>query len=231
MKITHNYVMVTIVSSVGRFLITMLLISCVDRTSHSQEIPQESSVKVEEEIDCGVTKLPQVLPGSVVMLVGDSLAVGMQERFKSLARANGYIPVVHAINGTSIFQWNGWIKKDLEIHDPDLVIVSLGTNDAVIYDKVKHNPDVYRKFVETVASAGASTVWIGPPDISRDRIPKIGETRKVIRESVPVFFESERYEKPRGGDGVHSSENGYRKWMENVWSWMISKNIVADIPQ
>jgi lysophospholipase L1-like esterase len=222
--------MVTIVSRVGSFLITMLLFSCFDRSTVAQEIPQKSSVKSVED-DCGVSKMPQILPGSVVMLVGDSLAVGMQDRFKSLATANGYVPAIHAVNGTSIFQWSDWVKKDLALHRPSLMIVSLGTNDAVIYDKVGRNPGVYRKFVEIVEASGVKIVWIGPPNISRTRIPKIEETRKIIKESVPLLFESERYETPRGGDGVHSSMIGYSKWMESVWAWMISKNIVSDIPQ
>lgn len=216
---------------VGSLLVIILIISCVDRTTLAQEVPQKSLMKINDVLDCNSPPRPQILPGSVVMLVGDSLAAGMEGRFKSLARMNGYVPVVHAINGTSIFQWNGWIKKDLEVHNPDLVLVSLGTNDAVIYDKVRQNPNEYRKLIKTIEATGAKIVWIGPSNISRTRILKIDETRKIIRESVPVFFESEKYETPQAGDGIHSSMNGYSNWMKSIWSWIISKNIIANISQ
>lgn len=228
MKNDHISAIVTIVARVGSFLKTMLIISCVTQSVHSQEISKNSSDN-SEEIKHGSDRIPLIRPGSVVMLVGDSLAVGLSARFKSLARSNGYFPVVHAVNGTSIFQWKTWISRDLEVINPDLVLVSLGTNDAVIYDKVRQNLGEYKSFSDSIEASGSKVVWIGPPNISKTRILKIHETRKIIRGSVDRFFESEFHESVIGGDGVHPSAGGYSRWMDSLWLWMISTNIVVDI--
>ena len=163
------------------------------------------------------------------MLIGDSLGVGMETKFRSLAKTNDYNPVTHVVSGTSIFQWVTWIKKDLVVHKPDLVVISLGTNDAVIFDRVKKFPTIYTEFVSQIEETGAVVVWIGPPNISSKRIPKITEARNFIKESVVNFYESEKFETPQGGDGVHSSASGYNKWMEGVWSWMEKQKIITKL--
>lgn len=214
-----------IVPNIGIFLTIILTISCINKNVSAQAIIAKSMIS-EEVSNYLITAPKSIKPDSVILLAGDSLAVGMEGRFRQLAKLNNYIPAVHAVNGTSIFQWNNWIKKDLERYKPRLVIVSLGTNDAVIYDKLRQNPSEYKKFADIVMRTGAKLVWIGPPNISKDRIPKIWDTRTLIKSSVPIFFESERYETPSGGDGIHSSMNGYNKWIEVFWAWMIQENII-----
>ena len=170
-----------------------------------------------------------VTPGATVMLVGDSLAVGMEPKFISLARKGGYVPVSHTVNGTSIFQWMKWIKSDLEKNRPELVVVSLGTNDAIIYDRVRQHTGLYGEFVKIVEESGAVLVWLGPPDISPKRIPHITDERVLIRKYAPHYFESEAIEKPLGGDGIHSSPTGYNRWMGAAWDWMIDQNILTKL--
>jgi len=167
-----------------------------------------------------------VTPGGTVMLVGDSLAVGMEPKFISLARRGGYIPVVHAVNGTSIFQWMKWIKSDLEKNRPELVVVSLGTNDAIIYDRVRRHMRLYGEFVKIVEESGAVLVWLGPPDISAKRIPHIVDERTLIKKYATNYFESEKVEKPLGDDGIHSSPTGYNRWIGATWDWMVDQNIL-----
>lgn len=226
MKNQQIPVIVHIVSKVGIFLTIFSLISCVSKQTPAQEqlVPPPPH---EEPIECGSEAFPMVTPGATVMLVGDSLAVGMESKFISLARRGGYVPVTHAVNGTSIFQWMKWIKGDLERNRPELVVVSLGTNDAIIYDRVKQHAGLYGEFVKIVEDAGAVLVWLGPPDISPKRVPHIVDERILIRKYAPHYFESEAIEKPLGGDGIHSSPTGYNRWMGAAWDWMIEQNILT----
>lgn len=213
-------------SKVGIFLTIFSLISCVSKQTPAQEqlVPPPPH---EEPIECGSEAFPMVTRGATVMLVGDSLAVGMEPKFISLARREGYVPVTHAVNGTSIFQWTKWIKGDLERNRPELVVVSLGTNDAIIYDRVKQHVGLYGEFVKIVEDFGAVLVWLGPPDISPKRIPRIADERILIRKYAPHYFESEAIEKPLGGDGIHSTHTGYNRWMGATWDWMIAQNILT----
>ncbi len=213
-------------SKVGIFFTIFSLISCISKHVPAQEQPIPL-VPHEESIECGSEAFPVVAPGATVMLIGDSLAVGMEPKFISRARRAGYVPVSHTVNGTSIFQWIKWIKSDLERNRPELVVVSLGTNDAIIYDRVKQHAGLYGEFVKIVEDSGAVLVWLGPPDISSKRIPHIADERALIKKYAPHYFESEVIEKPLKGDGIHSSPAGYNRWMGAAWDWMIEQNILT----
>jgi len=216
------------VTKIGIFLTVFSLISCVSKpTPANQEMVPQVLHEESDEIECGSEAFPLITQGATVMLLGDSLAVGMESKFISLARRDGYIPVSHVVVGTSIFQWMKWIKSDLEKNRPELVVVSLGTNDAIIYDKVRQHPTIYREFSKIIEDSGAVIVWLGPPDISRKRIPHISDVREIIKRSTINFFESEKFERPLGGDGVHSSILGYNRWMGVAWNWMIEQNILT----
>lgn len=229
MKNYHLYGMFTIVSKIGIFLTTFLLISCVSKhTPASTEESVSVPVHVEDNaIECGSESFPLVSTGATVLLLGDSLAVGMENKFITLARKEGYVPVTHVVSGTSIFQWMKWIKSDLEKNRPELVVISLGTNDAIIYDRIKKYPRLYAEFTKIVEDFGSVLVWLGPPDISSKRIPHISDERELIKKSTTHYFESEHIEKPMGGDGIHSSPMGYNRWMGAAWDWMIEKNILT----
>ncbi len=207
-------------SKIRKFLTFFFAISLLCRLSYAQ------SEFYEEEINCGSESFPMITKGATVMLIGDSLASGMEQKFISLARRSGYVPVSHTANGSSIFQWIKWIKNDLEKNRPELVIISLGTNDATIYGKVIQNQKLYQDLFKEIEDSGAVHVWIEPPNISKKRIPKISETKNIIRKFTVFSFESEKIGMQIGNDGVHPSALGYSKWMESVWNWMIQKNIV-----
>lgn len=180
----------------------------------------------QEVVPVKINDGPIVKPGSTVLLAGDSLGVGMSNRFYSLVRASGYKPIVKAISGTSTFQWVVWIKKHLETHRPALVIISLGTNDALQLERAKKQ-DMYGEMSKVIEESGAKSVWILPHRISKSRIPKIDETREFIRSIVPLSFDSTAIDIPLAPDKVHTSTKGYESWIEEVWKWMEEKNLIG----
>lgn len=159
------------------------------------------------------------------MLIGDSLAVGMSDEFKKLSTSAGYVPRTHAVGGTNALQWKNWIGKDLETHRPTLVLISLGTNDAAGYDVVKKS-GVFFELVKIIEKSGAYVAWIGPPAIKKQRIPRIEETRSIIKEAAPIYFASENV-KLHLGDGIHTDPSGYRTWIREVWQCLSARGIVA----
>src|SRR3990172_5754810 len=75
---------------------------------------------------------PRLRRGMRVLLIGDSLAVGTAPYFAALAKEAGVEFKSLAKVGTRIDQWasSAELKALLEKFQPELVLVSLGTNDA-----------------------------------------------------------------------------------------------------
>lgn len=171
---------------------------------------------------------PLVEEGSTVMLIGDSLGVGLGPEFRKLAKASGYKPISHSIGGTTAIQWIPWLKQDLIAHHPSLVVISLGTNDAgANIEWVRQHNTVYARLVKEATDAGAKVVWVGPPKLSERKLPHAGEIRDLIRGSINTFYyESQDLDFPQADDKIHSTPVGYKLWMDVVWEWMAKRNIV-----
>ena len=187
-----------------------------------QEAPHDTADDCSEEL-----QEPAVPKGSTVLLIGDSLAVGMSAEFRKIAVKAGYKPVTHAKIGSMTTQWLKWIKSDLKAHQPKVVVVSLGTNDAAGYANVVKNPKMHAQLVQLIEESGAFAVWIGPPAISKKRVEKIEEVRKIIKEVVPIYFASEELE-IRLEDGIHANATGYGLWIRSVWHMTSSMMITHD---
>jgi hypothetical protein len=97
-----------------------------------------------------------------VLLVGDSLAVGLAPELTKLADSVGLSFQHAATGGTSVVQWDAWIADKLTQYRPNIVLVSLGAND---YQRT--DPDRVRVaiagFVGKCHDAGAQICWIRPP--------------------------------------------------------------------
>jgi len=175
---------------------------------------------------CDYLDVTSISRGSTIMLVGDSLAVGLGSHFHSEAKRNGYVPVSHTLSGTATTYWLKRMDQLLKQHSPKLVLVSLGTNDS--YGVGQHSPAQmhYQRMVDMVIDSGAMLVWIAPPDIRKEKVVKINEVREMIKEISPLYFPSEKYHIPLI-DGIHTTGLGYGFWMKNIWSWLSEQKIVA----
>ena len=195
-------------------------------SSPASACPQE--IKEKESIGdiASINEKKELSLGSTVLLIGDSLAFGMSQEFKKISRRTGYSPVVHAISSTSTFQWLARSKKDVNLFKPDLVLISLGTNDARAQKK-----DYFKKFVvykelyESLKKMGVEVVWIGPPKLSKNKLPSSDIVSDTIKNSIPLFFDSRTLDIPQT-DGIHSTHAGYSDWIDKVWDWMSDKKIV-----
>lgn len=164
-----------------------------------------------------------------IMLLGDSLCKGMARRFDKLADENNYIPISKCKIGTTSLQWDMWIDDEINKWRPDIVLISLGTNDGWIIDRVVKNPEVYKRIYDNAGLHGAKVIWIEPPQISRKTIKGIDKVRSFLHRDIPVMFESEKFIVPPTGDGVHLTEIGYNMWMDKIWSWMKEKKITGHL--
>ena len=222
-----------------RKIFAVLLPLIIDHNSHPtkcfsplrQSIPNMTfKERTHERIVPAQLSMPsnELPKGSVILLIGDSLGVGMRSRFLDLTSACGYKSVAHVISGSSTFQWITWIDKDISRHSPSLVIISLGTNDALHFNRAK-KIDVYKKFVEHLSNV--KYVWILPHKIESERVPNVDKTRELIKTSVVKYFDSTKLKLTLSPDKIHTTTSGYKLWIENVWSRLVQQGIVCDSAQ
>ena len=160
-----------------------------------------------------------------LVLVGDSLAVGMGHEFSRIARSLHYTVNVHAKVGSTTHQWIKWIDRDLMLYKPDVVFVSLGTNDAAAPNALTLWPDMYEVFAAKVRDSGATLVWIGPPEVTSSRVKKLTEVRHAIRSVASLYFGSEAL-RINQWDGIHTDAAGYETWVRHVWDSAAAAGIV-----
>jgi len=174
----------------------------------------------------GVVRLiegPQLKFGtSRVLLVGDSLAVGLGPYLRELSGPRRVAFDSTAAVGTRIDQWssNAALRGKIASFQPTLVLVSLGTNDAYMMGGVvtaEQQRARLRDLVAMIKASGADYVWIGPPALPAAKNPFV---LAMLRDEVPSsrYYHSERLTLPRGPDGLHPTIKGYAGWAGALWT-------------
>lgn len=158
-----------------------------------------------------------------VLLIGDSLGVGLAHPLGVRAGEEG-IPFRSLVVGsTRITDWSGLARADLARDldaamlefQPTLVLISLGTNDEY-YFSVEGLPQEEDDLAELLARlSDVDVVWIGPPTLPRTT----NGTRAMIRATGVAYFPSETFDIPRT-DGIHATTRGYSDWADEVWAWL-----------
>jgi len=166
------------------------------------------------------TRRPKVSEKSRVLLIGDSMAVGLNPHMRELAieaGVDGYFG--RGVSGSRIDQWaaSAELDKDLEDFHPTLILVALGTNDEALGEGAADRQELYlEELLEKLYATGADVVWIGPPSLPFVR----HGVSDLIRDKSPFYFESESLDIPRGPDRLHPSAAGYAGWSGAVWRWL-----------
>jgi len=156
-----------------------------------------------------------------LLLIGDSLAVGLGPHLAGLADEEAiedFLAVAHS--GTRIDQWaqSSELDRTLEDFEPTLVLVSLGTNDAAAFGQgaADRQEPYVRELLDLLEEAGATVVWIGPPEMPFDD----EELVQLLEDEAPKYFDSGRYDIPRGPDDIHPTAAGYAGWAGQIWAWL-----------
>lgn len=162
---------------------------------------------------------PLPLPeGTTVLHIGDSMAgalgIALNEELKS-RKVKGVLRYKEA---TFIPTW-AW-GKELPLYmleyNPDLVIITLGTNEVKMIDPSVRAPTI-KRIIERLK--GKPCVWVAPPLWA-------GETEmyRVLRENVAPcrYMDTEKvYPKmPRVDDHIHPSMGARKIWAKLVVEWL-----------
>lgn len=171
---------------------------------------------------------PKVTKESRVLVLGDSLAVGLGPLIRVLGRDEG-ITVDHlAKSGSRAQEWaqSPALALKLGQYRPTLVLVSLGTNDTYAGNAIQTQLPWAQRLAKLLRDAGAEVAWIGPPALPNPHGGMRADEAylRALRGGGvvpdPAYFHSEAMEIPRAPDNLHPSVRGYAGWAAKAWAWL-----------
>ena len=205
--------------------VTALLLACSKKEapSHSEPAPKEATTLAAAVVTPIATPAPvpspapveepRTLKGKKVLHVGDSMVGGnwgLTRALEAKLEPEGATVVRHTKVSEMLksMDQDPTLKDLLHKHDPDIVIITLGTNDTDV-----PYPEVYAKHVANIAKRVGTREcwWMGPP--------KDAPVNKVIAEnSAPCkFFDSSTLKLDRAKDGIHPNDKGGGQWANAFW--------------
>ncbi len=95
--------------------------------------------------------------GSRVLVVGDSLTWQSVPQVTSALRGDGWDPTIEAVAGTTIGHWADQVEQLVAEHDPDVLVVELGTNNCTA--ECPHINEVIDRFLRHVPRS-LPVVWL-----------------------------------------------------------------------
>lgn len=179
-------------------------------------------------------------PGSRILLIGDSLAVGLGPRLKAFAEKCELEGVDIAFDttaevGSHATQWEKWLgSRALSnwhgLHGqepPNIIVVSLGGNDYKLT-----NPQVMRESVSEIAAQirdlDAKLLWIAPPPMP---IADTAGARQAWLDEVDLtshdWFDTPSVPFPQAPDRIHPTPAGYDQLAASVWKWIKGRSFYA----
>ena len=158
------------------------------------------------------------LTGKVILHVGDSMVGGNWGLTKALdqrftAEGAKFIRDYKVSESIVSYDHSPKLKSLIEKHRPDIVIITLGTNDVFVPYPASMVGNV-QNIVKRVGSR--ECYWMGPPTWK----PDTGIVQ-VLKDNVAPckFFDSSSLKLQRGGDGIHPTDRGGADWATSFWTY------------
>ncbi len=158
-----------------------------------------------------------VWAGLSVLHFGDSqVSGGLTATLEEHIEAEGgqYVSNTWVSSSTRSWLVSRRLPELLHRHDPEVVIVTLGSN-----EQLTPNLEQYGDFVHKLVRrlAGRRCYFIGPP---RWRVSRIDDIQRD--KAVPCrWFDSRPIDAPRGGRmRAHFTFQGGAQWANAIWEWM-----------
>ncbi len=180
--------------------------------------------------------LTQANFAKVIMVFGDSLSAGygldnnsgwvkLLEKRVTQSK-DGYTIVNASISGNTSGNGLGRIKTDLDLHNPDILILELGGNDGLR----GHSPTLFKsnmeKIIKQSQTRDVQVLLLGiklPPSYGRRYSQAFESVYIELAESydlplVPFFMDKVGVNKElMQRDGIHPNAKGQPLLLDNVW--------------
>lgn len=171
-----------------------------------------------------------------VLLVGDSLALGLTSPLAAEAKKYGIDLHGDGRTGTTAKQWvtGGWLAKDIADVQPGMTLISLGTNDAM--GDLSNFGSEIQTLIDQATSGGGVVGWIGMPsfDPEKTHFPpgNVDKARQILKDTlsargIQVFPSDAHTFAPRAPDGIHMTPASYAAWASDVAGWAHFPDAVA----
>jgi lysophospholipase L1-like esterase len=173
-----------------------------------------------------------------VLFIGDSLSVGAAPVFKQKLLQRGVKAFDNVgVIGSTTPQWargkhTPALDKALREFKPDLVLISLGTNDesgrrprysGPTYDVAKATAASVAALKAKIKAAGATSVWLGPPAVTPDLWVMDPNFRKLLADTwKSLYFSSEQLPFKKVKDKIHLTSADNTLWADSFIRWMES---------
>jgi lysophospholipase L1-like esterase len=129
------------------------------------------------------------------------------------------------------FDYQNYFGKLLAKHQPDMVIINLGANDAFV-----PNPKSLAGFVASIArkasQGGRPCYWITPPlwkppdtgivQVIKDNAKLAGANGEA---KGCVVFDSSALALPKWPDGIHPNNEGGAIWADRFWDFYVTARV------
>lgn len=179
----------------------------------------------------------QSINNKTILVIGDSLSAeygiergkGWVEIIKSdfLGDDDNYEIINASISGDTTSGGLSRLPALLTRHNPAVVIVELGANDALRGLSLADSTNNLEKMSELSKQAQAKVVIVGmqiPPNFGpvysqqfKDMFAQVAQKQKALL--VPFLFENFALDKSMyQDDGIHPNESAQKTMAENVWS-------------
>ena len=184
---------------------------------------------LEGEADGGADKTPAppALSGKIVLHVGDSMVGGnfgltkaLDQRFT--AEGAKFIRDYKVSESIVSYDHSPKLKDLLAKHKPDIVILTLGTNDVFVPFPAALAPNV-QNIVKRIGAR--ECYWMGPPTWK----PDTGIVQVIKDHVAPCkFYDSSSLKLQRAGDGIHPTDRGGAEWATGFWTFFRQASPAAD---
>jgi lysophospholipase L1-like esterase len=174
---------------------------------------------VEGEADAGAAaEAPAPLTGKTILHVGDSMVGGnwgltraLEGRFT--AEGAKFVRDYKVSESIISYDKSPKLKELLAKHKPDIVIITLGTNDVFVPYPASMANNV-QSIVKRIGSR--ECYWMGPPTWK----PDTGIVQVIKDNAAPCkFFDGTSLKLERGHDGIHPTDKGGAEWATRFWSF------------
>lgn len=164
-------------------------------------------------------KVSEPLPENTVVLhIGDSMAGALGVALNDELKLHKVKGMLRFKTASYIPGWAGGLDLPLYIsqYKPDLVLITLGTNEVKMPDPTQRAPLV-RKIVKLVGDRPC--VWIAPPVWTSEK-----GLYQVIKENVAPcrYMDTEQVygDMPRLNDKIHPTIGARKEWAKRVVDWL-----------
>ena len=212
----------------------VLLSAQLDTSAGGSGAKLRLATALEDTTDAGAAAVPAPAPapppplaGKTVLHVGDSMVGGnwgltraLEQRFS--AEGAKFIHDYKVSESIVSYDHSPKLKALIEKNRPDIVIITLGTNDVFVPYPASMAGNI-RSIVKRVGTT--ECYWMGPPTWK----PDTGIVQ-VIKDNVAPckFFDSSNLKLQRAGDGIHPTDRGGADWATSFWTFFRQPSANAD---